>query len=146
MTVRYFDSSAVLSGLLEEKDHPAVHELWNGADERLSSSLLKIECVIATRRAALPRGFATDDKWARDTLDVLFRFLDALNLKPVDGAIEEIIHLTPALAGCRTLDAIHVATALHFKPYVKGSLEIVTLDRRMKQLAVKMGFQVQPSD
>lgn len=62
------------------------------------------------------------------------------------GAIEELIHLTPALADCRTLDAIHVATALHFKPYGEDPLEVVTLDRRMKQLAVTLGFKVQPSD
>jgi predicted nucleic acid-binding protein len=144
--VRYFDSSAVLSGLLEEKDHPALPGLWNRADGRLSSSLLKIECVVAVRRAALLRGLGADDTWAADRLDLLTGFLDALDFKAIDDSIEEIIRLTPALADCRTLDAIHVATALHFKPYVEGSLEIVTLDRRMKHLAMKLGFQVQPSE
>jgi uncharacterized protein with PIN domain len=66
MTVRYFDSSAVVSGVLEEKDHPAARELWNSADERLSSNLLKIECIIAIRRAALQRGIAADNTWVRE--------------------------------------------------------------------------------
>jgi predicted nucleic acid-binding protein len=144
--VRYFDSSAVLSGLLEEKDHPALAGLWNGADGRLSSSLLKIECVVAVRRAALLRGLGADDTWAGERLDVLTGFLDALDFKTIDHSIEEIIRLTPALADCRTLDAIHVATALHFKPFVEGALEIVTLDRRMRQTARKLGFEVLPSD
>jgi len=146
LTVRYFDSSAILSGLLEEKGRPQLRGLWDGADERLSSSLLKIECIIAIRRAALLQSVALDVAWADKRLELLSPFMDALNFKAVDGSIEEIIRLTPALADCRTLDAIHVATALHFKPNVESPLEIVTLDKRMRQLALRVGFQVQPSE
>ncbi len=146
MAVRYFDSSVILSELLAEKIHPLLDELWNGAEERLSSSLLRIECVTAIRRAALLQRVVADAGWVHERLDVLSGFLDSLNFKAIDGSIEEVIRLTPALANCRTLDAIHVATALHFKPYVEGPLEVVTLDRRMKQLAEKMGFQVQPPE
>jgi hypothetical protein len=89
---------------------------------------------------------AADGSWAREKLDLLTGFLDAPNFKAIDGAIEEIIRLTPALADCRTLDAIHITTVLHFKPYVEGSLEIVTLARTMKPLAMKLEFQVQPRD
>src|SRR5271157_3097952 len=123
-----------------------VKELWDGASEKLSSNLLRFECVIGIRRAALLQGLAPGDMWARERLDLLSGFLDALNFKAMDGSIEEVIRLTPALADCRTLDAIHVATALHFKPYVEGPLEIVTLDKRLRHLAVKLGFKVQPSD
>jgi predicted nucleic acid-binding protein len=146
MTVRYFDSSAVVSGVLEEKDHPAVGELWNSADERLSSSLLRIECIIALRRAAIQHGIAADDTWVRERLDVMAQFLDGMNFKAIDGSIEEVIKLTPALADCGTLDAIHIATALHVRTFIDGPFEIVTLDKRMKQLAKKVGFQVQPSE
>jgi predicted nucleic acid-binding protein len=146
LAVRYFDSSIILSELLEEKVSPSLDELWNGAEKRLSSNLLKIECVIALRRAALVQGVAADGEWVSERLDLLSGFLDSLNFKAIDGSIEEVIRLTPALADCRTLDAIHVATALHFKPYVEGQLEIVTLDRRMRQLAGKVGFQVQPPE
>ena len=144
MAARYFDSSVILSALLEEKD--TADELWVGSDRRLSSALLRIECVVAIRRAAIQRAVAPEDSWARERLDAPARFLEAMSFKAIDGSIEEVIRLNPALAGCRTLDAIHVATALHFKPYVEGSLEIVTLDRRMRQLAGKLGFQVQPSE
>jgi predicted nucleic acid-binding protein len=146
LAARYFDSSVILSVLLEEEDHPPAHELWIGAERRLSSGLLRLECIIAIRRIAILQGLPADGAWARERLDLLTGFLDALNFRAIDGAIEEIIRLTPALADCRTLDAIHVATALHFKPYVEGSLEVVTLDRRMKHLAMKLGFQVQPRD
>jgi len=111
MTVRYFDSSAFLSGLLDEKDLPALHELWNGADERLSSSLLKIECVIAARRAARLRGLAPDDKWAHDILALLSGFLDALSFKSIDGSIEEIIRLTAERDASEEIDGAVTALA-----------------------------------
>jgi hypothetical protein len=53
---------------------------------------------------------------ARGRLDLLTGFLDALNFKAIDEAIEEIIRLTPALANCRTLNAIHITTALQEIP------------------------------
>ena len=146
MIARYFDSSVILYELLEEKAHPQVEELWESAGEKLSSSLLRFECVIGIRRAALLQGDAPGDMWARERLDLLSEFLDALNFKAIDGSIEEILRLSPALADCRTLDAIHVATALYFRPYVDGALEIVTRDGRMRLLAGKLGFPVQPSE
>jgi predicted nucleic acid-binding protein len=123
-----------------------MRELWQSAEERLSSSLLRIECVIAIRRASLLQGGTADDAWVQERLGLLSDVLDELNFKPVDSSIEMIIRDTPALAGCRTLDAIHVATAMHFRPYAEGPLEIVSLDSRMRRVAGKLGFQVQPSD
>ncbi len=145
MAARYFDSSVILSVLLQEEDHPAVHGLWIEAERRLSSGLLRMECIIAIRRIAVLKGLAADSEWTKERLDLLTGFLDALDFKAIDGSIEEIVRSTPAIADCRTLDAIHIATALHFKPYMEASLEIVTLDRRMRQLAGKLGFRVQPS-
>jgi hypothetical protein len=77
-------------------------------------------------------------------LEALDRVLGALNFKAADRSIEEIIRQTPALADCRVLDAIHVATALHFRPHTDGPLEIVTLNSRMRGLAEKVGFPVMP--
>jgi len=145
LTFRYFDSSALLAELLIQQGSPAVRELWQGADERLSSSLLRIECIVAIRRAALFQGGSAADGWAQERLGLLSEVLDTLSFKTIDASIEEIIQSTPALADCRALDAIHVATALLFKTYVQGSVEIVTLDKRMKQLAGRLGFHVLPA-
>jgi predicted nucleic acid-binding protein len=123
-----------------------VGDLWLSADERLCSSLLRIECIVAIRRAALRQGGTAEDAWVQERLGLLSDVLDELNFKPVDSAIEEIIRGAPALADCKTLDTIHVATALHFRTFVDGNFEVVTLDRKMRQLAAKLGFVVQPSE
>jgi hypothetical protein len=60
--------------LFGEKDHPSLHELWIGADKRLSSDLLKIECIIAIRRAAVLQKLAADEMWTQERLDMLAVF------------------------------------------------------------------------
>jgi len=142
--VRYFDSSVILARLLGQKHDPAIAELWRSASERLSSSLLRIECLVGVRRAAAMQSAPVDNRWIRTRVTALDRVFGGLNFKAVDRSIEEIVRKTSALAECRTLDAIHLATALHFRPFVQGALELVTLDRRMKNLARRLGLTVQP--
>jgi predicted nucleic acid-binding protein len=146
--VRYFDSSFILSLLFAEHAGGSMDELWRSPARCLASNLLLIECVIAIRRVARsqPRssGEAAGERWARSRLAALDRILTDFDLKVVDRSIEEIIRSTPVLAECRTLDAIHLATALHFKPAVEGELEVVTLDRTMRSVARKLGLSVRP--
>jgi predicted nucleic acid-binding protein len=142
--VCYFDSSVILSELLEERADSSLIELWEGSTERFSSNLLKIECIVAIRRVGLAQGFAADAEWPRQRMALLSRYLDAMSFRIVDDSIEEIIRATPDLSDCRTLDAIHLATALYFKPHVDEPIGIVTLDRRMRSLAERLGFAVLP--
>ena len=146
--VRYFDSSFILSLLFAEDAVGSMDELWRSPARCLASNLLLIECLIAIRRVARlqPRssGAASGERWVRTRLAALDSILTDFDLKVVDRSIEEIIRSTPVLAGCRTLDAIHLATALHFKPAVEGELEVVTLDRTMRSVARKLGFTVRP--
>jgi len=60
-----FDSSVILSGLLEQSVDRSVTRLWEGSSERLSSNLLKVECVIEIRRAARAQKLPLDDPGRR---------------------------------------------------------------------------------
>jgi antitoxin (DNA-binding transcriptional repressor) of toxin-antitoxin stability system len=75
---------------------------------------------------------------------LLDSFLEALECKRIDDDILRIISENALLANCRSLDAIHVATALYFRPYQDDALQVVTLDRRMGETAVAAGFAVLP--
>ncbi len=68
-----------------------------------------------------------------------------LEYKRIDDDILDIIRKNAFLANCRSLDAIHVATALYFKPYQDEPIQIVTLDSRMRETAGKAGFTVLPA-
>jgi predicted nucleic acid-binding protein len=141
----YFDSSAILSGLLEQSADRSVIRLWEESSERLSSNLLNVECVIGIRRAALAQKLPPDDPWAEDRIALLSKFTDSITFKLLDESIEDLIHSTPELSNCRTLDAIHLATAMYFRPHLDDPLTVVTLDERMSALAKKMGFAVHPA-
>jgi predicted nucleic acid-binding protein len=143
--IRYFDSSAVLARLLVQEPDPVVAELWGSASERLASSLLVVECLIGIRRAAAHRRIQWDDPWVRSRIAAAERTFEEVTFKALDRSIEEIVRNTPSLAECRTLDAIHVATALHFRPSAEGPFEVVTLDKGMKNVARRLGLTVSPA-
>jgi len=142
--VRYFDSSFVLAQLLGQAPDQNVRKLWPGSSRRLASSLLRIECIIGLRRAARLLAAPADERWVLARLSALDRMFASLNFMAVDPSIEAIVRETPALAECRTLDAIHLATALRFRGVAEGGLELVTLDKKMGALARKLGLAAVP--
>ena len=143
--ISYFDSSVLLSELLSEREEPEAAIRWEESSERLSSNLLKIECLIGIRRAALAQGLSPDDRWAKERIELMLRSTETLTFKIMDASIEDLIRLTPMLSDCRALDAIHLATALYFRSNLDEQIGIVTHDRRMAALARKLGFSVFPA-
>lgn len=143
--VRYYDSSIILAGILGQKPHDLIVSLWDPVEIRLSSILIKMECLIAIRRTGAMQDLPQDGPWCRERIRLLEPYLEELDSKRIDDEILEIIKETPSLSNCRSVDAIHVATALYFKPYHEGPIEMVTLDGRMRETAKKAGFTVLPS-
>jgi len=141
---RYFDSSVMLAVILEQEPPDLIASLWDTAGIRLASVLTKIECTIAVRRAGMLQKLAPDGPWCMERLRMLEAYLEELECKRIDDDIFDIICRNTFLADCRSLDAIHVATALYFKPYQDEPIQIVTLDGRMRETAVKAGFAVLP--
>ncbi len=64
--------------------------------------------------------------------------------KRLDDEIEEIVRGTSDLSDCRTLEAIHLVTALYFQPHHDEPINVVTLDRRMREVATRLGFTILP--
>ena len=77
-------------------------------------------------------------------MNALRLYVEHMDCKRVDDDIEEMVRMNSALADCRALDAIHIATALFFKPHHDAQITIVTLDRRMGETAGRLGFPVLP--
>ncbi len=134
----YFDSSVLLSLLVGDALAGRAQKLWQAETERVSSILLDVECTIVLRRALTAGVTVADQRAAEQRLDLA---LDEVTLKPVDETIAEIAHDTPALAGCRALDAVHLATALYFRA-ADPELRVCTFDARMSEVARRLGFLV----
>jgi len=128
VTVVYLDSSALVKLVVAEPESSALIEYLRGRSERVSSALALAEVPRALRRA----GFGASER--RRSRQVMAR----IALVEVD---RRILVAAAALEppGLRTLDAIHLATALA----VREDLEaVVTYDRRLAAAAERIHLEV----
>ena len=133
----YFDSSVVVSLVVGDARAGAALDLWNADIERVGSVLLGIECTTVLRRMQM-----LGDEQRRQADERLAVALEEVTQKPVDDDVARLVHLTPALGGCRALDAVHLATALYFNTAAEGDLHVCTFDERMADVASRLGLKV----
>lgn len=125
MSALYLDSSAFLKLVVEEMESAAVRWLLaSRAGRRVSSSLLRTESLRAVRHLG------------PDALSIVRDGLRRVDLIAIDDRIlDSAGTLEPRVL--RTLDAIHLATAIA----VGDDLEaIVTYDERMVEAARLLGL------
>ena len=121
----YLDSSAIVKLVLREPETAELVKAIRADPDVVSSHIAWTEVVIATRRAG------------RSTARVE-RILDGIALVPVDDAIlRGAATLGPK--DLRTLDAIHLATALSLRPDLTT---VVTYDVRQAEAASAQGLDV----
>lgn len=125
MSARYLDSSAFVKLVVDEAESGALRRhLGAGGSRFVSSALLRTEALRAVRYLGPDALAATRDGLRRiDLIGVDDRILDAA------GGLEPGV--------LRTLDAIHIATALSMGDDL---LTIVTYDERMIEAARLLGL------
>jgi predicted nucleic acid-binding protein len=124
--VLYLDSSAIVKLVAPEPESEALVARLRSDPEPVSSALASVEVLRAVRR--------TGD--AADTLGRAEAVLDRIALVPIEAGILRIAsRLEPT--DLRTLDAIHLATALTLGPEVAG---LVTYDAGLAQAATLAGL------
>ena len=137
----YAESSAVLAWLLDEAPGPDVRQLLMAAPMVVASDLTLIECDRVLLRAAalgeLTEGEAAD---RRAHLTMAASRWHLLRISPdiVDRARQPF----PG-EPIRTLDAIHLASALIARSAVVG-LELLSLDDRIRKAARRLGLPLRP--
>jgi predicted nucleic acid-binding protein len=136
----YFDSSVLISLVVGDAHAARAQSLWQSESERVSSTLIEVECTLVLRRAI--SGAAGDHRNGPQLIARLTQAIEEVTLKPLDPDIVSVVRDTPALAGCRALDAAHLATALYFRS-ADPDLYVCTFDGRMAEVAKRLGFAVQ---
>lgn len=119
--------------------------LWNQLEGKVSSILLEAECLITLRRMSLRVQGTEPDKWLASRTSALSQLLLEIHLKHIDASIMEIIRHENLLSECRTLDALHLATALYFRDRSGEAFGLLSLDERMRQIARKFALPVWPA-
>ena len=140
--VIYFDSSVLLSLLLNDSRYSKAAQLWEQSTLRVSSILLQAECLNVIRRTHrnAPKKFTK--QWLLETESLLEQLLEECALRSIDTQIISVLQEEKNLAQCRTLDALHIATAKLFSFADREPLTIASFDIKMANVARSVGFEV----
>ena len=137
----YAESSAVLAWLLGEETGRSVRNVLQHTEIVMTSDLTLIECDRVLIRA-LTTG-EIDEAAVADRRAHLNAAASHWHLWRVSPDIVERARLPFPAEPIRTLDAIHLASALAARSAIPG-VELLTLDDRIRRAAKQLGFQVQP--
>jgi predicted nucleic acid-binding protein len=120
----YIDSSAILKLIKPEKESAALIK-------KLPSALIasRISRVEVTR---------TIIRYEPDLLDSTYDVLADIQMVPVEDSIITIAENLPQFINLRSLDSLHIASALAIKNVLKG---IITYDKEMVIAAEALGFK-----
>jgi hypothetical protein len=133
----------VLRWLLDEPRAAEVREALGAAELALASCLTLIECDRVLIRAVatnlLPEAVAAERQ------AVLARTADHWVTFDLDAEVMERARRPFPVEPIRTLDAVHLATALLARSLVP-ELVVLSLDARVRRSAEQMGFRVLPAD
>ena len=128
MSLLYLDSSALVKLVAREPETPALLSLLEPRPEVVSSALARVEVLRAVARAG-----RTPDTLARAEAVLSRVVLVAMDGEILDGAAS----LQPV--ALRSLDAIHLATALTLHPEADM---FVSYDERLNAAATLAGLRV----
>jgi predicted nucleic acid-binding protein len=137
----YAESSAVLAWLLGEKNSDSVREVLERASLVVASDLTLLECDRVLIRAVTIHEI--DEATASDRRAHLNAAAGYWHVFRVSAEIVDRARRPFPAEPIRTLDAIHLATALAARSVLPG-VEILSLDDRLRQSARSLGFQVRP--
>jgi predicted nucleic acid-binding protein len=124
----YLDSSAIVKLVSPEPETAALVQALRSDPEAVSSELARVEVLRAVRRTTGARGLAGRAE----------EVLDRIAMIPIEAGILARAAELPPLT-LRTLDAIHLATAMFLG---SDASAIVTYDDRLEDAALAAGLSV----
>jgi len=138
----YADSSAVLSWMFGEPEGEAVREVLAAADSVIASDLTLVECDRTILRAQAAGRIS--EAQAADRRGLLIATAAHWHLLRLDAEVIERARRPFPSEPIRTLDALHLASALAARSAIPG-LVMLCLDERMRTAGRELGFTVRPA-
>jgi predicted nucleic acid-binding protein len=138
----YAESSAVLAWLLGEEAAALVREILGKAELVIASDLTLLECDrVLIRAVALDEIDEAAASDRRAHLNEAAAHWHVLRLST--DIVDRARHRFPG-EPIRTLDAIHLASALTARSGVAG-VDLLSLDDRVRRAGAQLGFRLQPA-
>ncbi|HTK79584.1 MAG TPA: type II toxin-antitoxin system VapC family toxin [Rhizomicrobium sp.] len=140
--ILYAESSAVLAWLLMESEGPRVESLLAAAERTIASDLTLLECDRAVHRAvALGRvSPAMGDQLASDLTSTAASWRVVQILPTIVARARKRFPHEPI----RSLDALHVTSALHARA-ANPDVVLLSLDDRIRRVAASVGLELVPA-
>ena len=120
----YIDSSAIIKLIKPEKESAAL--------------IKKLPRTLIASRISRVEVTRTIIRYEPDLLDATYDVLADIQMVPVEDAIVTIAENLPQFIELRSLDSLHIASALAIKNVLKG---IITYDKEMVIAAEALGFK-----
>ncbi len=137
----YAESSAVLAWLLDEPRGPTVIDALANDQTILVSELTIVECKRALRRSVAMNDLSQVEA---ERMHAALRTASANWMRSsISQEILDIASRPFPVEPIRTLDAIHLATAIKIRSALP-TLRILTLDRRIRTNGEALGFEILP--
>ncbi len=130
----YFDTSILLAILFKEKSLSKALDFWESSPQRVSSILLEIESLAVIRRVQNKAKVLMLEKLLQD-------LLKEIELKILDLEIRKVVLENIKLDSLKSLDMIHLATALFFRENVDEPILFCSFDEALIQKANALNFQ-----
>jgi predicted nucleic acid-binding protein len=132
----YVDSSVILRFVLQQPD-PLAAILDSG--DRITSYITEVECLRVIESSRQTQRLTDDESFERRA--VAYVHLRRMRrLMPSHSILRRAGHSYPV--ALRTLDAIHLATALLWRDHRAPDLVFATHDRQLGRAAGALGFAV----
>jgi predicted nucleic acid-binding protein len=136
--IAYLDSSVLLRIVLNQ--HPQLNE-WSALDTGVSSALIAVECSRSLERLWRTGRLPDEDVTPkREEAAAIVRRLEVL---PITQTVLDLASM-PLPIPLRTLDAIHLATALSYRRSQRDDRPILfaTHDQQLAKAAAALHFEV----
>lgn len=138
----YAESSAVLAWLFAEEQAEDVAAILESATHVVVSDLLFVECDRALIRVSTLGGI--DDEQLSALRQHLVEVAKHWETQRISAAVLDRSRQAFPREPVRTLDALHLATALRTRALLP-EIRLVSLDERIRDNAAKLGFEVMPA-
>jgi predicted nucleic acid-binding protein len=139
----YAESSAVLAWLLGQRDGDRAATVLAEAEMVVASDLTLIECDRVLIRAVATQELKESEAAVRQArLNAVAARWTVLSM---DEEIVERTRRAFPVEPLRTLDAVHVASALAARKALP-EIAVLSLDIRIRQVSSQLGFRLAPGD
>jgi uncharacterized protein len=136
-SIYYFDSSVLLRYSIRQVH--AITNIEKYANGASSSVISKVECMRVLDRWRITREIS--DAKLSEARSRCLKLLGGLRLVELDAATLDLASQTFPIA-LKTLDALHLATALRLKQQLRTEISILTHDQKLALASEALGLQV----